>query len=87
MVDPDASKAQLQCVLLQNQEENKLNPVGYWLRSLSSAERKYDTTHKECLAFVWSVLMFRTYLEGTNFVLLTNYQPLQWILNLEECTR
>lgn len=38
-VDSDASDGQLGCVLLKEQDYKQLRPIGYWLRSLCSAER------------------------------------------------
>lgn len=85
-VDPDVSDGQLGCALLQEQENKQLKPIGYWSRSFCRVERSYDTTHKECLAVVWLVLMLRPHLEGTHFIVLADDQVLRWILDLNECT-
>lgn len=37
--DKDACETQMECDLLQNQEETCLNTIGYWSRSLCDAER------------------------------------------------
>ena len=44
LLDTDASDAQLGCILLQTHEDGHRYPVGYWSRTLSSAERNYSTT-------------------------------------------
>lgn len=42
-------------VLLQKQLENRTKPIGYWPRSLTDAEKQYDTTERECLAIILAV--------------------------------
>ena len=70
-------------MLLQQQEDSKTwLPLGFWSRTLSSAEKNYDTTNKECLAVVWAVLSLRPYLEGTRFLIRTDHDALKWLLNL-----
>lgn len=77
--DPDASNGQLECVLLQGHYEKVMKPIAYWSRLQCSAERNYNTTHKECLAVVWSVLIVHPYLEGSNYVAQTGHQALRCI--------
>ena len=70
ILDTDACDHQLGCVLLQQQEDSKTwLPLGFSSRTMSSAEKNYDTTNKECLAVVWAVLSLRPYLEGTRFLI------------------
>jgi RNase H-like domain found in reverse transcriptase len=83
-LDTDASQEQIGCCLFQEQEGGTINPVGYWSRGLTSAERNYSTTEKECLAIVWAVLQLRPYLEGKHFVVRTDHNSLRWVLNLAE---
>ena len=85
-LDTDACARQLGCVLLQTQPDGTDRPLGYWSRSLSSAERNYDTTERECLAVVWSVLLLRPYLEHARFTVRTDHSPLKWLLNLKDCS-
>ena len=83
ILDTDACDHQLGCVLLQQQEYSKTwLPLGFWSRNLSSDEKNYHTTNKECLAVVWAVLSLRPYLEGTRFLIRTNHDALKWLLNL-----
>lgn len=81
-VDTDASDAQIGCVLLQTHEDGQRYPIGFWSRVMSSTERNYSTTEKECLAVVWAFQTLRQYLQGVRFTLHTDHQPLNWILNL-----
>lgn len=61
MIYSDASKYALGAVLLQEQEvesdvagqmENRWVTIGYWLKTLISAERNYSTTEREFLSVV-----------------------------------
>ena len=69
-LDTDACDVQIGCILLQDQPDSKTpKPVGFWSRTLTPAEKGYDTTNKECLAVVWAVLTLRPYLEGEHFLI------------------
>ena len=46
--------------------------VEYASRVLNSAEKKYTTTEKECLAIVWAVRKFHHFLLGAPFILETD---------------
>jgi len=74
----DASGRGLGAVLLQERAE-KLHPVAFASRKLSDAEERYSTIEKECLAVVWGVQKFQTYLWGQHFVLETDHQPLRFL--------
>lgn len=85
-VDTDACNEQVGCVLLQEQPDGVKRPIGYWPRTLTTAERAYGTTHRECLAVIWAVLILRPYLEGTRFTIRTDHDALRWILNMSDAT-
>jgi len=55
--------------------------IEYASRTLSSAEMKYSTIEKECLAIVWAVRKLRHFLLGTSFILETDHKPLLWLLS------
>jgi len=82
VLDVDASKAQLGCTLLQQQEDGILHPVGYWSRTMTDAQKNYTTTEKECLAVFWAITLLRPYLEGTRFTIRTDHNALTWILSI-----
>lgn len=57
-------------------------PVAYASRVLKPAETRYETIEQECLAIVWAVKIFRTYLLGRKFLIETDHRPLQYMNNL-----
>jgi RNase H-like domain found in reverse transcriptase len=83
----DAPQEQIVCCLFQEKGEGTRHPVEYRSRGLTSAERNYSTTEKECLAIVWAVLQLRPYLEGKHFFIRTDHHSLLWVLNLADAQR
>ena len=70
----DASNYGLGAALMQEQE-GRFFPIAYESKKLTSAERKYSTIEKTCLAIVRVVSKFRLYLAGKPFVLQTDHPP------------
>ena len=64
---------------LMQKHDEKLFPVCYASKKLSSPERNYSTFEKECLAVVWGVKRFHLYLYGVPFVLQTDHEPLKYM--------
>ncbi|CAI5473038.1 unnamed protein product [Closterium sp. Yama58-4] len=60
--------------------------VAYASRSCNPAEAKYSSYHGEGLAAVWAVKHFRVYLQGREFTLITDHQPLQWLMTHQGLT-
>ena len=58
---------------------NKLYPVAYASKKLFSAECKYSTLERECLAIEWEMTKFRLYLAGKPFILQTDHKPLSYL--------
>ena len=57
----DASNCGLGAALMQ-EHEGRFFPIAYGKKKLTSAERRYSTIEKECLAIAWGVAKFRLYL-------------------------
>ena len=77
-VQTDASETGIGGCLLQKFQD-KLHPVRYLSRKLNSAERRYSTIEKECLAIVWAIQKLKAYLYGNQFVMLIDHAPLQFM--------
>jgi len=57
-LETDASKLGLGATLSQYQEDQKLHPVTYARRSVSSTEANYAVTDLKILAVMWAVTHF-----------------------------
>ena len=81
----DASATDLGVVLTQNQSGHE-RVIAYASRTLTSAERNYTVTERECLAVVWGIRKFREFLEGFHFKVITDHSSLKWLHNLRNPT-
>ena len=87
MIETDASAYQLGATLLQQQDPSNPKewvPVGYWSKTLNSAEQNYSATERECYSVVWAVTTLRPYIEGQKFVVRTDHDALRWLLTLND---
>ncbi|KAL0160010.1 hypothetical protein M9458_043735, partial [Cirrhinus mrigala] len=76
----DASTTGLGAVLYQEQE-GQLRAIGYASRGLSRSESRYPAHKLEFLALKWSVTeKFADYLYGNQFTVVTDSNPLTYIL-------
>ena len=82
-VQCDASNDAIRAVLSHEFDDGE-HPIVYIHRVLTSAERNYSTTEKECLALIWSIKKLRPYLEGSSFRAITDHSALRWLQNLRE---
>ncbi|XP_055865631.1 uncharacterized protein LOC129928743 [Biomphalaria glabrata] len=74
----DASSSAIGACLMQ-EYEGILHPVFFINRKLSSAETRYSTIERECLAIVWAISKFSKYLLGAPFTLQTDHAPLAFL--------
>jgi len=83
IVTTDASGKALGAILSQGEVPNDL-PIAYVSRTLNKSENNYSTTELECLAIVFAVKMFRPYLYGRKFIILSDHRALSWLFNLKD---
>ena len=83
ILQTDASNVGIGAILLQEDDEGTKHPVAFASRKLQPCETRYSTIEKECLAIVWGVTKFQEYLYGTEFLLETDHQPLQYLRNAQ----
>jgi hypothetical protein len=79
----DWSSVGLGAVLVQQDDEGREYVVAYASRSCNGAERNYSSYQGECLAAIWAVQHFWIYLYGRRFTLITDHEPLQWLMKNE----
>lgn len=79
----DASGFAIGAVLSQI-HDGKEYPVAYASRQLTKAEKNYCTTERECLALLWGIKQYRTYLFGQDFIVYTDHQPLKWLMSVKD---
>ena len=78
ILQTDASDIGIGAVLLQEYGEYRF-PVYFASKKLLDREKHYSVIEKECLAIVWSIQKFQSYLYGREFSLETDYQPLIYL--------
>jgi hypothetical protein len=83
----DWSGVGLGAVLVQRDDEGWEYVIAYASRTNNRTERNYSSYAGECLAAVWGVSHFRVYLYRRRFVLLTDHEPLKWLMTNEKLTK
>ena len=85
VIQTDASDTGLGAVLTQTVggEERVLE---FASRTMTSAERNYSVTERECLAVIWAIHKFRPYIEGSRFKVITDHSSLKWLSRLKNPT-
>ncbi|OWY99560.1 RNA-directed DNA polymerase [Phytophthora megakarya] len=75
----DASKTGLGATLTQDQGQGE-QPIAYASRVNSETVSKYSITDLECAAVIWAVKLFRPYLYGRRFELITDHAALKYLM-------
>ena len=86
-VTADVSSYGLGAVLTQKQSDGSWRPVAYASCALTNTEVRYAQIVKESLAATWACECFSNYLNGKQFCLETDHEPLVTLLgtkNLNE---
>ncbi|MCO5611145.1 hypothetical protein L7F22_065395 [Adiantum nelumboides] len=74
-------------VLMHEHTAGWFRPVYYASRKLSSAEKIYFVTERECLGMIYSMNKFRHYLLGRRFFFHVDHSALLYLVRLENLTR
>ncbi|CAI7789387.1 unnamed protein product, partial [Closterium sp. NIES-54] len=72
--------------VLSQLEEGQEKVVAFASRTCNPAEANYSSYEGEGLAAVWAVGHFRVYLQGRHFTLVTDHQPLMWLMQNQTLT-
>ncbi|OWZ17073.1 RNA-dependent DNA polymerase [Phytophthora megakarya] len=81
----DASAVGLGATLTQDQGQGE-QPVAYASKVNSPTVANYSITDLECAAVVWAVKLFRPYLYGRKFELVTDHAALKWLMTSKDLT-
>ena len=82
----DWSQRGMGAILSQVGKDGEEHPVCFASRSCNGAEQNYSSFEGELLAVVWATTHFRPYLFGNSFHLITDHQPLEWIMTTTKLT-
>ena len=74
----DASDFACGAILAQEDEQGATHPCAFSSYKLNKAERNYSTEDRELLAVIKGLKLFRCYLEGTEFTVVTDHNPLKY---------
>ncbi|GBL82872.1 Retrovirus-related Pol polyprotein from transposon 17.6 [Araneus ventricosus] len=69
---------------LQQQVNTGWQPLAFYSKSLSPAQRRYSAYDKELLAAYMTIKYFRHMVEGRSFILFTDYKPLTFAFRQKE---
>ena len=82
-LETDASSEGLGAILSQKQPDGKWHPVAFRSRELKGGEAKYHSSKLEFLALKWAITeQFREYLQYRPFTVLTDNNPLTYVLTM-----
>lgn len=76
----DWSAAGIGAVLAQQEPDGQQYMVACISRSCNKHERNYSAFEGEMLAVVWACKTLHVFLDGISFTIVTDHQPLQWLL-------
>ena len=82
----DWSSLGLGAVLTHKDDFGREYVVTYILRCNNTVEANHSSYEEETLAAVWTIANFRPYLYGQHFTLVTDHQPLWWLMESDKLT-
>lgn len=78
ILETDSSDLAIGAVLGQVQQGER-RTIAYFSKKLSSTQRRYSATERECLAVLLSIDHFKHFLEGTQFIVQTDAMSLTFL--------
>lgn len=78
IIETDSSDSAIGAVLVQNQEGERKTIV-YFSKKLSSTQKRYSATERECLAVLLSIEHFKHFVEGYQFIVQTDAMSLTFL--------
>ena len=72
--------------MIQKDEERRDYVVVFASRNNNNAKSNYSSYKEEALAVVWAIVHCRPYLHGQCFTLVTDHQPLKWLMESNKLT-
>lgn len=88
-IQPDLTKFEammdvgIGAILVQGEKEIE-HVIAYFSQKLSCAQRKYQTTERECLTVIQAIEKFRPYIEGIKFMVIVDHASLLWLRHLKD---
>lgn len=78
ILETDSSDLAVGAVLVQVQNGVR-KPIAYYSKKLSSTQRRYSATERECLAVLLSIENFKHFIEGSQFIIQTDAMSLTFL--------
>lgn len=73
----DASDWCVGAILVQSDDNGIERPITYISKQLSETQQRYPTVEKEAFAVIYALTKLRPYLQGAEFVIITDHKPLK----------
>lgn len=78
IIETDSSDLAIGAVLVQIQQGER-KTIAYFSKKLSSTQRRYSATERECLAVLLSIEHFKHFVEGSQFIVQTDAMSLTFL--------
>ncbi|KAG1393183.1 hypothetical protein G6F60_011646 [Rhizopus arrhizus] len=79
VIETDASDYGIGAVLLQRDANDILHPIAFESKKLSLTEQGYPIQERELLAVLHSLRVWRCFVDGSQYVIYTDHNPLQYL--------
>ena len=76
--------AQMQRPPHSSEENDREVVIAYSSKHLNDREAKWSTTEKEAFAIIHAINVFKPYLYGRQFTVITDHRPLEWLMSKNE---